>query len=140
MAGLLHDVGKLILVDAFPDKYTSVMRMAETEGVSCWEAEQNVFGTSHAEIGTYLLWLWGLPDSVVEAVAYHHAPSRCPAQQRGPLAAVHMANVLSRMHSQGGETDRPEIDRAYIERLGLPVDLAAWQVLAGEALQEQETK
>jgi HD-like signal output (HDOD) protein len=139
MAGLLHDVGKLVLVDALPAKYDQAMRMVQKEGKSLWEAEQTVFGTTHAEIGTYLLWLWGLPDPVVEAVAYHHAPSRCPAQQPGALAAVHMANGLT--HAGGGVSDPAKFmnfDQLYIDRLGLPAKLREWQTFGEEALQEQE--
>lgn len=140
MAGLLHDVGKLLLVDAFPAKYDQAMRAAETQGSTGWEAERTVFGTTHAEVGTYLLWLWGLPDAVVEAVAYHHAPSMCPAQHASPLTAVHMANVLS--HTGGlesGQAAEVDFDHSYIERLGLPANWSTWQSF-GEALQQQETR
>jgi len=139
MAGLLHDVGKLLLVDALPEKYDQALRTAEMTGATCWEAEQVVFATSHAEVGTYLLWVWGLPDPVTEAVAYHHAPSQCPDQQVSPLTAVYMANVLSHAHGgQNAQQEFADVDH-YIERLGLPVSLRAWQTLAGESLQLQET-
>ncbi len=105
LAGLLHDIGKLVLVDALPAKYDQAMHLAENERQPYWEAEQRVFGTSHAEIGTYLLWLWGLPDAVVEAVAYHHAPSRCPVRHASPLTAVHVANRLA--HRRGARSGEP---------------------------------
>jgi putative nucleotidyltransferase with HDIG domain len=141
MAGLLHDVGKLLLVDALPTKYDEVIRKAETAGTSCWEAEQAVFGTSHAEVGTYLLWLWGMPDSVVEAIAYHHAPSQCPAQQSSPLTAVYMSNVLTHAHDgEGGPAEPPRFDPSYVQRLGLPENLRDWGAYAGEVLQKQETR
>jgi putative nucleotidyltransferase with HDIG domain len=141
MAGLLHDVGKLLLVDALPKKYDQAMRMTETAGTSCWEAEQAVFGTSHAEVGTYLLWLWGLPDGVVEAIAYHHAPSQCPAQQASPLTAVYVANILmNACGGEGGPVEPPDFDRSYVKSLGLPENLQAWGTLGGEALQKQETR
>lgn len=141
MAGLLHDVGKLLLVDALPKKYDQALRMAETEGAPCWEAERAVFGTSHAEVGTYLLWLWGLPDPVVEAIAYHHTPGQCPAQQASPLTAVYVANILA--HSRGeerGPAESPDFDHSYLKRLGLPANLREWEIFGGEALQMQETR
>lgn len=139
MAGLLHDIGKLVLVDALPGKYDQALRMAAAGSAPCWEAEQKVFGTSHAEIGTYLLWIWGLPGAVVEAVAYHHAPGRCPAQRASPLTAVHVANRLA--HRRGAQSDPAglaDLDCAYLERLGLPADLRAWRTFGEAAAQNQE--
>jgi HD-like signal output (HDOD) protein/CheY-like chemotaxis protein len=60
--GLLHDIGKLILIDNFPDETTMVKELAVSEKISCLEAEEEIFGTNHAKIGAYLLGLWGLPD------------------------------------------------------------------------------
>ena len=109
--------------------------------MTCWEAEQAVFGTSHAEVGTYLLWLWGMPGAVVEAIAYHHAPKECPVQQASPLTAVYVANKL--MHAcsaEDGPAEPADFDPSYVKRLGLPENLQAWGTLGGEALQKQETR
>ena len=141
MAGLLHDVGKLILVDSLPERFDSALKDGLlSEGISGHQAEQSVFGTTHAEVGTYLLWLWGLPDTVVEAVAYHHAPTRCPAQQRSPLTAVYLANMLIHAQSGSGRIEVSDLDPSRtFERLGLShSDLRTWHDLAGEALHEQE--
>jgi putative nucleotidyltransferase with HDIG domain len=75
IAGMLHDVGKLILLKV-PGKYHEVMNLVETTDCSSTEAEYTVMGTSHSELGAYLLELWGLPGNVVETVAFHHNPSK----------------------------------------------------------------
>jgi HD-like signal output (HDOD) protein len=138
MAGLLHDIGKLVLVTAAAQKYEEAMKFAETNHVSEHEAEQKIFGTTHSEIGTYLLWLWGLPDIVVEAVAYHHTPCACPAQRIGPLTAVHAANALA-YEGDEAATDKPVsgLDLEYLDRLGVSDRVPAWRALIEQATREQ---
>jgi len=139
MAGLLHDIGKLVLVTAAPERYEKAMRYAEIAGIPRRDAEQKVFGTTHSEIGTYLLWLWGLPDSVVEAVAYHHAPGACPARRLGALTAVHAADVLA--HEKGhrvGGPSMPGLDTEYLDRLGLADRIPVWRTLIEQASREQK--
>jgi HD-like signal output (HDOD) protein len=75
IAGMLHDIGKLILLKV-PRQYNQVMDLIEKSGCDPVEAEYIVMKTSHAELGAYLLGLWGLPDSIVETVAFHHNPSK----------------------------------------------------------------
>lgn len=74
IAGMLHDIGKLILLRV-PDKYKEVVSFVDYTGSSFVDAEYAVVKTSHAELGAYLLGLWGIPDSIVEIVAFHHKPS-----------------------------------------------------------------
>jgi putative nucleotidyltransferase with HDIG domain len=75
IAGMLHDIGKLILLK-IPRQYKQVMDFIERTGCDLVEAEYNVMKTSHAELGAYLLGLWGISDNIVEAVAFHHNPSK----------------------------------------------------------------
>jgi HD-like signal output (HDOD) protein/CheY-like chemotaxis protein len=138
MAGLLHDIGKLVLVSAAPGKYERAMRFAEANGVHRRDAEQKIFGTTHSEIGTYLLWLWGLPDNVVEAVAYHHTPGSCPARRLGPLTAVHAANVLAHeKDTAAARAPLPVLDTEYLEHLGLAASVPTWRTLIEQAAREQ---
>jgi HD-like signal output (HDOD) protein/ActR/RegA family two-component response regulator len=120
LAGLLHDVGRLTLVSQMPNEYKDVLRIVRDEKVPVVEAEMRVFGATHAEVGAYLLGLWGLPDPVVEAVAWHHAPSRCPGDQFTPLSAVHAAEAIL------GEDERSTVEAGYLERLGMGDRMGRW--------------
>jgi putative nucleotidyltransferase with HDIG domain len=134
MAGLLHDIGRLILAANQADRYRESLRRAAEPGQSSLSAERAVFGTTHAEVGAYLLGLWGLPDPVVEAAAFHHQPAACEATVFTPLTAVHVANALERAcHAAGGDDPPERLDLAYLERLGLANRWPVWrnQCLAG---------
>ena len=106
-AGLLHDIGKLVLASNFPERYRLVgARMSEAD-LSSAQAEQEIFGSSHAEVGAYLLWLWGLPDALTEAVAFHHRPPVCSNAPVTTAAAVYAANFFE--HSRAADSDDPHI-------------------------------
>lgn len=94
MAGLVHDMGKLIFADLFEEEYTRVLETSRSRNITTWEAELEVLGVTHAEIGAYLLGLWGFEEAVVLGVARHHQPDK--AGQSPPLAVplIHAANAL----------------------------------------------
>jgi len=126
VAGFLHDIGRLVLVSHHAGPYSHVLQAVAGGQATLSAAEREVFGTTHAEVGGYLLWLWGLPDSIVEAVAFHHQPSRSRDGAFGPTAAVHIANVAAEMTPNGRPAVGNELDSAYLVRLGLDADLADW--------------
>ncbi len=116
MAGLLHDVGKLVLWDRIPHKYQEIDAMEKSSGCPLWEAEQRILGTSHAQVGAYLMGLWGLSESMVDAIAFHHIPSKSPNQGFGTLTIVHLANSLE--HGKNDADSDKRLDREYLEKLG----------------------
>jgi HD-like signal output (HDOD) protein len=134
VAGLLHDVGQLVFVAHHPNEYDRALAAVATGRQTVSEAERDIFGTTHAEVGGYLLWLWGLPDTVVEAVAFHHEPSGCLDRQFSPLTAVHVANVLEEAGRDGAAAGGNQIDDAYLARLGMAGQMPAWVELAEECL------
>jgi HD-like signal output (HDOD) protein len=130
VAGFLHDLGKLILAANLPGEYQRTLELARDEKMPLWKAEEVVLGATHGQIGAYLLALWGLPDSVVETLAYHHCPSECSHRDLAPLAVVHVANRLSHEKSDkaaDGQVDREPLDYMYLAELGLDDRLAAWR-------------
>ena len=129
LAGLLHDVGKLVLATGFPDKYADVSRSDDVDRTSTCEAERRVFGSSHGEVGAYLMGLWGIPDVIVEALAFHHNPSACVHRRFSPLTAVHVANAFAHEQDSGVTVTPPsEVDRDYLEMLGLMNRIPVWRM------------
>lgn len=123
LSGLLHDIGRLTLASQLSGPYKEVMTLIRTENLQPAAAERRVLGTTHAEVGAYLLGLWGLPDGLVEAVAWHHNPSGCPSGTFTPLTAVHAADAIVR----SAEGAHP--DAEYLARLGLSDRWGAWAAL-----------
>lgn len=92
-AGLLHDVGKLILLNAFPDRYESVVSKT-INGQTLDVLEMQEFGATHQGIGAYLFELWGLPETLVAAVASHHSFAACAQLPHTPHQVVFAANWM----------------------------------------------
>jgi putative nucleotidyltransferase with HDIG domain len=93
LAGLLHDVGKLILAANAEPEYRLVTDLASKASLSLDNAENGIFGSTHAQVGAYLLALWGLPETVVRAVETHHTLDS-PATTLSPALSVHLAQTL----------------------------------------------
>ena len=93
-AGMMHEIGRLILVSEMPEKYQEVIKLIESEKLSHFEAEREIFGSTHTEIGSYLLALWGIHDSIVEAVAFQNEPSKLSGSSSSLLYILHAANAL----------------------------------------------
>lgn len=127
-AGLLHDTGRVILAYNKPESYSRALNLADETSSSLADLERSEIGATHAEFGAYLMNLWGLPMSIVEAIAYHHIPSQCPVTGFRPLVAVHAANGICSILEPtrwGAEANR--VDEDFIERAGFREHLGAWQ-------------
>ncbi len=129
LAGMLHDAGKLVLAANYPDEYAAVR-----ESTNPLAAELDAFGATHCDVGAYLLGLWGLPDPIVEAAAFHHHPANAPGRQLTPLAVVHAVNASVRAHPDG----RPDIDTDYLRAVGAISHLDTWIAAVDAALGSQE--
>ena len=127
-AGMLHDVGKLVLADALGAEYTDTMRDRFGGGQAIWQIEWETFGASHAEVGAYLLGLWGLPEPVIAATAWHHRPSESGLREFSALTAVHAADVVAHRIERRRNSDRPveAPDERYLESLALVGALPRW--------------
>lgn len=133
-AGMLHDFGLLVMASVMPEKVTRVMTLAGKMGEALRAMELDVLEATHAEVGAYILGLWGLPYPVVEAVANHHDPGRVQEPRFDILTAVHVADALA--HEFSPETFGPiaeaetAIDEAYLESIGAAGQLPAWRAQA----------
>ncbi len=136
-AGWLHDVGALVLATHLPELCPRVQALALTDDKPTWEAERAILGTTHAEIGAYLMGLWGLSDPIVEALTYHHHPTACPTQTFRPLTAVHVADALvDELDACTAGCHASRLDDAYLEALQLRARLPIWQERCQQALQD----
>jgi len=94
-AAVLHDAGRLVLASCLTEEYAVIVERAEQDHQSLVQVEQEVLGCTHAEVGAYLLGLWGLPDQVTAAVAWHHRPCASGPGAVWPLALVHAADAIA---------------------------------------------
>jgi len=126
MAGMLHDIGKLVMLAHLREDLARAVRIAEENQLPLYEAEREVLRVTHAEIGAHLLSLWGLPDAILEPVALHHDPLRMPCPERTPLTAVHIANALqNEIETPDGTVDNPVLNIDYCRQTFLLDDLPA---------------
>jgi HD-like signal output (HDOD) protein/ActR/RegA family two-component response regulator len=133
-AGLIHEVGMLVLASCAPDYLADVLARAAREQRPTFEVERELRGFTHAEVGAHVLGLWGLPHAIVEAVAYHHDPAAAHDPQLDAVTAVHVANVLAdelEAAADPGRTRPPlTLDLEHLERIGVADRLAGWRALA----------
>ncbi|MDR3709656.1 MAG: HDOD domain-containing protein [Capsulimonadaceae bacterium] len=130
IAGMLHDVGKLIFAATNP---------AACDSLPCWSGqdtrnrETELFGACHCRAGAYLLSLWGFQPNVVSAVAWHHAPMALADEPSWPLTIVHVANLLA--NEFAGTRDRSDdYDERYLIATNTLDKLAGWKQTAAGAI------
>jgi HD-like signal output (HDOD) protein/CheY-like chemotaxis protein len=135
LAGMLHDIGKLVMAVNLPQEYENALKHSRTERVPLYQAEEHIFGANHADVGGYVLSLWGLPARVVEAIAFHHDPEVSAATGLNPVIAVHVANHAVRtkeLQSAPESQEGPggELRSTFLASLSLEEKLPAWMNFA----------
>ncbi len=134
-AGLIHDLGKIVIRAELPDKYEEILRVSKEKELPVRDVEEGVVGMGHAEIGGVLAAQWNLPESLVMPVKYHHNPRRSRDHQL-VATIVHFSDILVRAvgFGSGGDTWVP------------PLDHEAWELIkfgrteAREILEELDEK
>jgi HD-like signal output (HDOD) protein len=101
----------------FPDEFEEALRLAASESVPLHEAEAQVFGLTHAELGRHVAQKWNFPDEIVAAIGDHHGPGARGDWSALP-AVVHVADVLARRAGLGLGRRQPELDDGALELLG----------------------
>jgi len=138
VAALLHDTGTLILAARLPDQFDLALRASAKQKRPLHEVEKDLSGVGHAEIGAYLLGLWGLPPTIVNAVYAHHTPPL--AEQSGnaldAVAITHIADALAFELEWGPSSLGPApyslLNAEYVESLGVTGRIPEWRALAAE--------
>lgn len=130
-AALVHDIGKVVMALSVPAQFSAAARKARAGGIPAHKVEMEMIGITHAEVGGYLLSAWGLPFTVVEAVAYHHDPSAVTEGPLDVLAAVHVAEaLLDASVEMYGPPSRTPLDMKFLERSGFITELPKWRAAA----------
>ena len=127
-SGLLHGVGLLVIDQYLPDVMHEIQELVELEHLSLVEAEEDVMGLNHAQIGARLLETWQLPQDLITAVENHIHVDSCPGDAR-LAASVHLGDIFCRTlgHGSAGEPTIPEIDDAALKAIG--IDHTAFPVI-----------
>jgi putative nucleotidyltransferase with HDIG domain len=124
-AGLLHDIGKVVLLAEMPREYHQIFE-SQTE---MKDLERQQLGCTHAEVGAYLMSIWGLPLSLVHAVVFHHHPSDSTETTFSSLTAVHVADAIVSATEGNRLNHDVELDTLYLDRLGLRDKESLWRGL-----------
>lgn len=124
IAGLLHDIGRLIFMVYLPNEYKKVLFFAQTSNLELDVVEKKIFGVSHPQVGAYLLGIWGIPYNIVEAVAYQNDPTKAEHKDFNILSALYVTNCLLQ-----GEKNNKSINMSYLKRIGVEHLLSQWQLM-----------
>lgn len=118
IAGLIHDIGKIILDQYAHNFFVEIIKKVKTEDISIYEAEKKTLGISHTEIGGWLVKQWNLPVEIEEAIKFHHTPDKATLDPE-LTAIVHLSDILTRMKKIGfgGDNEIPPVHPAVWENL-----------------------
>lgn len=123
-AGLLHDIGELVIFNRLPElaKESLTLVLDNADGLTVHQAERQVLGYDHAQVGGELARQWKLPSVLEECIGCHHSPGEAKRHPR-EAAIVHIANALAVM---------AELDTLNSEDVS-PIDPHAWEVIGLQA-------
>jgi HD-like signal output (HDOD) protein len=130
-AAVVHDVGKLVLVAGLPHAARQ-LQLDVISGHSLQQVENEIVGAGHAQIGAYLLGVWGAPERLVEATAHHHKPSRASLAAREITVIAHVADAIATAAAARHALDEDLLEIAFLEEVGLLDQLPQWSALAAE--------
>lgn len=101
LAGLIHDVGAVVLDRFKHDVYKEILDLTHRENISVLEAEQCLMGASHDEVGGWLMQKWKLPQVFVDVATYHHSVVNAPEQNRIIVSIISLSDHFARLTQHG---------------------------------------
>jgi HD-like signal output (HDOD) protein len=124
-AALLREIGKMVLGNFVDVNAEKIVNFASEGGVSFPEAEREILGIDHAEVGALLLAKWNMPRELLNPVRWHHEPEKCPEEDRAVAELVHVADAMTMLEGigTGGDGLNYRISAAVSEKLGLNMEL-----------------
>jgi HD-like signal output (HDOD) protein len=126
-AGLLHEVGKVVLLAEMPREYRRIVDLATADPSRSLALEHEHLDCTHAQVGAYLMSIWGLPELLVHAVALHHSPSESAETEFSSLTAVPAADAIVSATDALPLNHDIELDLQYLDRLGLREKQTVWR-------------
>ncbi len=128
VAGVLHDLGIILLASNFPTKYEAVLERVFNAARPIADVEHNLIGISHSEIGAYLLALWGFPKEILSAVAFHENPMNQPAESFSLLTAVYAGSYLAHQFEKDHPNNVESLENSkYLEQIGSNCRIKFWE-------------
>ena len=142
VASVLHDIGKLVMAVRLPARFEQALEVSAREGRPLYAVERELTGIGHAEVGAYLLGLWGLPGPIVDAVCRHHRPTAGqPGEELDVLAIAHIADALAQEVARPAPGDASAgcglLDWEYVKSIGVAEQVAGWRSMACEIAAER---
>jgi HD-like signal output (HDOD) protein/CheY-like chemotaxis protein len=135
-AGLLHEIGKLVLLAQMPKEYDAILKSVVEKQTTVAAAEREQLGCTHADLGGYLMSIWGLPHSLIHAVTFHDRPSESTDEGFGSLIAVHVADAIISSASESPILRDVQLDEKYLQKLGLTGREARWRELYAQQIEQ----
>jgi putative nucleotidyltransferase with HDIG domain len=131
VAGILHDIGKLILIEYAHDEFVDALELAEQDAVPIARAEEEVLGVTHAEVGGWLAERWNLPEPLAHSISAHHNPFALK-EPDDLVLITHLADALVRFNEIGhsGDSQKPKLDPQVAARFKRGEDLTDEELLA----------
>jgi HD-like signal output (HDOD) protein len=103
VAGLLHDLGHQVIAQVYPEYFTMISRHACSEGIPRFQAEREILGYDHGQIGSWLAKSWKFPANVITVIEHHHSPLAATENQK-LVQLIHLANLICHSMNQNGES------------------------------------
>lgn len=135
IAGILHDVGKLVFLSNLKDKYEDVFALTDNGDMNVYMAEKQVFNSSHSQVGAFLTGIWGFPTETIEAIGFHHNLDEYPVSEFSAALAIHIADYYYHTFLPEKTTGAaPQLNLTYIEKIGLRDKIEGWKTTCDEVL------
>jgi putative nucleotidyltransferase with HDIG domain len=127
LSGFLHDIGILILASKLPEKYSKVINRPHDKEKEFWEIEKQLLGVSHAEIGAYLLALWGFEDTIIDAISHHHNTIVRGDEPKSLITVTHLANSFAhRLDETFNNDPQKTLNIEYLENINALEQTKEW--------------
>lgn len=139
-AGILHEIGKLVLLSEMPTPYAEVLADIAKKPGTLAGLERQRFGCTHADLGAYLMSIWGLPHSLVQAVAYHDRPGESVEKRLCSLTTVHGADAIASSTNDALIVQDVQWDEKYMQDLGMSGREPTWREFYSQQLEQAKTR